>query len=324
MAMRKRRSGWTLQDETELLEKWESRSYDLRKAKRNAHIYQEISIEMERRYTAEEIHCKVKNLTKKYRDEKSKIDPFGGSPSVWKHYHAIDRIMGSTAINSAFFVKTDSLMSIRKQRSEWTLSDEIELLEKWEARSHDLRKAKRNAHIYREISKEMGRRFTAEEVHCKVKNLTKKYREEKSKSDPSGGNPSVWKHYKAVHRIIESTAVNSALYIKTDSLNSPSPTSSMPSPSSPLPSPQLPSPSFQLSSSSPSMRSPSPSSAPTARKRNYNGEMVKLIKQQTQVLKTIAKESKLVNQEMVGAILEQNRITEKLLILMEKITEKLV
>ncbi|XP_029407223.1 uncharacterized protein LOC105228818 isoform X2 [Bactrocera dorsalis] len=318
MAMRKRRSEWTLQDETELLENWESRSNDLRKAKRNAHIYQEISMEMGRRYTAEEIHCKVKNLTKKYREEKSKIDPFGGSPSVWKHYQAVHRIMGTTAVNSALYMKTDSLMSIRKQRSEWTLPDEIELLEKWEARSHDLRKAKRNAHIYREIAMEMGRRYTAEEVHCKVKNLTKKYREEKSKIDPSGGSPSVWKHYQAVQRIIGSTAVNSALYVKTDSLYSP--TSSMPSPSSPFPSPQLPSPSPPLpspSSSSASMQSP------TARKRNYNGEMVKLIKQQTQILKTIAEESKLVNQEMIGAILEQNRITEKLSTLMEKISEKL-
>ncbi|XP_050328927.1 uncharacterized protein LOC126758623 [Bactrocera neohumeralis] len=323
MAMRKRRSGWTLQDETELLEKWEERFHDLRKAKRNAHIYQEIAMEMGGRYTAEEVHCKVKNLTKKYREEKSKIDPFGGSPSVWKHYQAIHRIMGSTAVNSALYVKTGSLMSIRKQRSEWTLPDEIELLEKWEERAHDLRKAKRNAHIYQEISVEMGRRYTAEEVHCKVKNLTKKYREEKSKIDPSGGSPSEWKHYQAVHRIIGSTAVNSALYVKTDSLNSPSPTSSMPSLSSPLPSPQLPSPSFQLSSPSPSSSS-APMQSPTARKRNYDGEMVKLIKQQTQILKTIAEESKLVNQEMVGAILEQNRITEKLLILMEKITEKLV
>ncbi|XP_050338666.1 TANK-binding kinase 1-binding protein 1-like [Bactrocera neohumeralis] len=186
-------------------------------------------------------------------------------------------------------------MAGRKKRSGWSLKDELELLEKWEARSHDLRRAKRNAHIFNEISQEMAQKYTAEEIHCKVKNLTKKYREEKTKIGPSGGSPSPWRHYNAVNRIVGCTAVNSALYIETYSYSenstltqmlSPSdpplsPSLPSPSPSCPLP-PSLPSPSPSsplppsLPSPSPSCPLPSPSASSTTRKRNFSAELLKV------------------------------------------------
>ncbi|XP_039951208.1 uncharacterized protein LOC120768536 isoform X2 [Bactrocera tryoni] len=94
--------------------------------------------------------------------------------------------------------------------------------------------------------------------------MTKKYREEKTKIGPSGGSPSPWRHYNAVHRIVGRTAVNTALYIEIYSENStltqllpPSdPSPPLPSPSSPLPSPSCP-----LPSQSCPMPLPSPSSA---------------------------------------------------------------
>ncbi|XP_049310031.1 uncharacterized protein LOC125777904 [Bactrocera dorsalis] len=99
-------------------------------------------------------------------------------------------------------------------------------------------------------------KYTAEEIHCKVKNMTKKYREEKTKIGPSGGSPSPWKHYNAVNRIVGCTAVNSALYIETYSYSENSTLNQLLPPSDPSLSPPLPSPSCPLP---PSLPSPSPS-----------------------------------------------------------------
>ncbi|XP_039956841.1 uncharacterized protein LOC120772344 [Bactrocera tryoni] len=56
----------------------------------------------------------------------------------------------------------------------------------------------------------MAHKFTVKEVHVKIRNLTQKYREEKKKVGPSGGSPSLWKHFDAVHQIIGLTAANTA------------------------------------------------------------------------------------------------------------------
>ncbi|XP_050337983.1 uncharacterized protein LOC126764225 [Bactrocera neohumeralis] len=154
----------------------------------------------------------------------------------------------------------------------------------------------------------MAQKYTAEEIHCKVKNMTKKYREEKTKIGPSGGSPSPWRHYNAVNRIKGCTAVNSALYIETYSysenstltqllppfdppLSPPSPSPSCPlppslpspPPSCPLP-PSLPSPPPScplppsLPSPSPSCPLPSPSPSSATRKSNFSAEFLKVLK----------------------------------------------
>ncbi|XP_018791141.1 PREDICTED: anther-specific proline-rich protein APG-like [Bactrocera latifrons] len=147
----------------------------------------------------------------------------------------------------------------------------------------------------------MAQKYTADEIHCKVKNLTKKSREEKTKVGPSGGSPSPRKHYNAVHRIVGCTAVNSALYIETYSENStlsqllppsnsslspplPSPSPSCPlSPSLPSPSPSCPLPP-SLPSPSPSCPMPSPLPSSATRKRNLSAELLKVLNKQTEIL----------------------------------------
>ncbi|XP_049316859.1 uncharacterized protein LOC125779536 isoform X2 [Bactrocera dorsalis] len=44
-------------------------------------------------YTSTEIKIKLHNFTKKYRQEKQKIGPAGGSPSRWKYYEAVHQAL---------------------------------------------------------------------------------------------------------------------------------------------------------------------------------------------------------------------------------------
>ncbi|XP_050338315.1 uncharacterized protein LOC126764706 [Bactrocera neohumeralis] len=162
----------------------------------------------------------------------------------------------------------------------------------------------------------MAQKYTADEIHCKVKNMSKKYREEKTKIGPSGGSPSPWRHYNAVQRIVGCTAVNSALYIETYSENS-TLTQLLP-PSDPSLSPPLPSPSRPLP---PSLPSPSPSSA--TRKRNFSAELLKVLNKQTDILERVADETKHVSEEIIQTVQQHNNLSERFLTLMEKIAEKL-
>ncbi|XP_054088584.1 uncharacterized protein LOC128922362 [Zeugodacus cucurbitae] len=99
-----------------------------------------------------------------------------------------------------------------KQRVVWTSTDECVLIDLWRERADDLRRAKRNLHIYADISVQMAHKFTPKEVHIKIRNLSQRYREEKKKTGPSGGSPSTWKYFDAVHQIIGLTAANNAMY----------------------------------------------------------------------------------------------------------------
>ncbi|XP_039968952.1 uncharacterized protein LOC120780764 [Bactrocera tryoni] len=45
-------------------------------------------------YTSMEIKVKLHNFTNKYRQEKQKIGPSGGSPSRWKYYEAVHQAVG--------------------------------------------------------------------------------------------------------------------------------------------------------------------------------------------------------------------------------------
>uniref|UniRef100_A0A034WUW1 Uncharacterized protein n=1 Tax=Bactrocera dorsalis TaxID=27457 RepID=A0A034WUW1_BACDO len=173
----------------------------------------------------------------------------------------------------------------------------------------------------------MAQKYTAEKIHCKVKNMTKKYREEKTKIGPSGGSPSPWRHYNAVNRIVGCTAVNSALYIETYSYSENSTLNQLLPPSDPPLSPPLPSPSCPLPPSLPSpslscpMPSPSPSSA--TRKRNFSAELLKVLKKQTDILERVADETKHVSEEIIQTVRQHNNLSERFLTLMENIAEKL-
>ncbi|KAM8702609.1 hypothetical protein ACLKA7_001945 [Drosophila subpalustris] len=41
-----------------------------------------------------DVRTKLDNLTRKYRAEKSKIGPSGGTPSCWNHYEKVHMILG--------------------------------------------------------------------------------------------------------------------------------------------------------------------------------------------------------------------------------------
>ncbi|XP_018794082.1 PREDICTED: myb-related transcription factor, partner of profilin-like [Bactrocera latifrons] len=168
----------------------------------------------------------------------------------------------------------------------------------------------------------MAQKFTADEINCKVKNFTKKYREEKTKIGPSGDSPSPWKHYNAVHRIVGCTAVNSALRLSENSTLTqllppfdPSLSPPSPSPSCPL-SPSLPSP-------SPACPMPSPSPSPATRKRNLSAELLKVLNKQTDILERVADETKHVSEEIIQTVRQHSNLSGRFLTLMEKIAEKL-
>ncbi|XP_036322569.1 uncharacterized protein LOC118736629 [Rhagoletis pomonella] len=164
-------------------------------------------------------------------------------------------------------------MSDNKKRSTWSTSDEKVLLELWAEYSGDLRRAKRNVHIYTEMSIQMASKYTPKELHGKIRNMTQKYREEKKKIGPSGGSPSLWKHYDDVHKIIGCTPANDAEILESFSMNISS-TAVPPLPSSIPPSSPVPAPSTPCLSRQPSPPMSSPMSAPLSSDDMQENEII--------------------------------------------------
>ncbi|XP_018799516.1 PREDICTED: uncharacterized protein LOC108975474 [Bactrocera latifrons] len=48
-----------------------------------------------------------------------------------------------------------------------------------------------------------GHEYTSTEIKIKLHNFTNKYRQKKQKIGPSGGCPSRWKYYEAVHQALD-------------------------------------------------------------------------------------------------------------------------
>ncbi|XP_053946153.1 uncharacterized protein LOC128855336 [Anastrepha ludens] len=233
-------------------------------------------------------------------------------------------------------------MASRKRRSIWTEKDEEALITKWEEHAYALRRAKRNAHIYKDIAVKMAGKYSAEEVHIKIKNLTQKYREEKGKIDPLGGSTSTWRHFSAVHRIVSSTAMHTGPTIESFSMNSsqllsPSPYS-QPS-SSPtikaslspiIPIDEVPGPSSPLSPLSPietGLTSPlaavtGPSVSAT-RKRKRNGAIEAIMKQQTKLLESVIEDTKALTNQIVSAVEQNHSASERIIFLIEKLIDKI-
>ncbi|XP_011201383.2 uncharacterized protein LOC105224859 [Bactrocera dorsalis] len=227
-------------------------------------------------------------------------------------------------------------MAENKKRIFWTTSDESELIDLWRERAQDLRHAKRNLHIYTDISVQMEHKFTPKEVHVKIRNLTQRYREEKKKVGPSGS--SEWKLFDAVQQIIELKAANNAEtnelfdfvdtssstflpFLSTTPTESPVPIPPAVSLSEPLCSQAMPPSSSQSLSS---LDSSSTSAAGTAtRKRNYKGEILKMAKEQNDLLKAVVEVGKELTERLVDAIERQNNTTQEFLAIMKSILEKM-
>ncbi|XP_049306571.1 uncharacterized protein LOC125776874 [Bactrocera dorsalis] len=226
-------------------------------------------------------------------------------------------------------------MEVNKQRTMWRNSDEVVLIDLWRERAGDLRRAKRNFHIYADISVQMAHKFTPKEVHIKIRNLTQKYREERKKVGPSGGSPSLWKHFDAVHQIIGLTVTNTAevhesFTVSSMAIGSPEPISPEPEPMSPEPEPMSPepvcTPVMTLTNSplmSPPGSSTSAAGASANKKRNYMGELVKVAKEQNELLKTVVEDGKILTERVVTAIEEQSNNTKEFIGIMKNILEKM-
>ncbi|XP_036319874.1 uncharacterized protein LOC118734267 [Rhagoletis pomonella] len=228
-------------------------------------------------------------------------------------------------------------MSATKKRVVWSEQDDQILIELWAERAADLRRAKRNGHIYADISVQMAGKFSAQDVHTKVRNLTQKYRDEKKNVGASGGSPSTWKHYMAVHQIIGGTAVNNAevheSFLLDTILNESSQSVVAPSPSPPL-APSTPSPSSSMEAASTpspvpllsaSAVSPGDSSAPASsgRKRKRSGEVIRIMQEHTELLRSVVHDTKVLTNEVVTAIREQNDTSKEFLNLMKVLIDKI-
>ncbi|XP_053963568.1 uncharacterized protein LOC128866687 [Anastrepha ludens] len=224
-------------------------------------------------------------------------------------------------------------MASGKKHSVWTKGDEQALIIKWEERANDLRRVKRNAHIYNNIAIEMGSKYSAKEVYIKIKKLSKKYREEKEKRRRSAGNHSTWRHFSAVHRIVGNTAMNTAPTSESFSMNSsqltsPSP-SSLPSPSptviAPL-SPIMPLLEVPVSPVHTVLTTPlaavtEPSSA--IKKVEKNGSIEAIMMQQTKLLENILEGTRVLTNQIDSAVEQNNYASERIISLMEKLIDKI-
>ncbi|XP_049316930.1 uncharacterized protein LOC125779700 [Bactrocera dorsalis] len=203
----------------------------------------------------------------------------------------------------------------------WTNSDDVVLIDLWRERAGDLRRAKRNLHIYADISVQMTHKFTAKEVYVKIRNLTQKYREEKKKVGPSGSSPSLWKHFDAVHQIIGLTAANTVE--SSMAIGSPQPMWPDPEPMSPE---AVCTPVMTLTNSpsmSPLGSSTSAAGASASKKRNYMGELITVAKEQNELLKTVVEDGKILTERVVTAIEEQSSNTKEFIGIMKNILEKM-
>ncbi|XP_018797525.1 PREDICTED: uncharacterized protein LOC108974239 [Bactrocera latifrons] len=212
-------------------------------------------------------------------------------------------------------------MAGNKQRKAWMNRDESVLIDLWRERAGDLRRVKGNSQIYADISVQMAHKFTPKEVHVKIRNLTQKYREERKKVGSSGGSPSGWKLFDAVHQIIELAAGNVTETCESFTVSS-IPTAS---PVSVVPVSELLCAPLMASTSSASL-SPldsSISAVGTSRKRNYKGEILKVAKEQNELLKTVVEDGKKLTERVVNAIELQSNNTKEFIDIMKILLEKI-
>lgn len=122
---------WSPEQIELLLELWAEKVPQLRGTRRNSHVFSEMKAELESRQcfvSAGEIKVRIHNLTSKYRKEKAKIGPSGGSPSLWPLYHKVHNILGGFAINNVSALIEESIVD---PDVDGDSSDNIEILEEY-------------------------------------------------------------------------------------------------------------------------------------------------------------------------------------------------
>ncbi|XP_076069368.1 uncharacterized protein LOC143041412 isoform X2 [Oratosquilla oratoria] len=103
--MRRRRTeNWLEQETKELIWIWKKHSLVLRNSKRNSHVYQSITEDLQQvscrnpPRSKQEVHFKISNLTKIWRNERSKMDATL-IPSTWPFFNMISEVMAIPYIN---------------------------------------------------------------------------------------------------------------------------------------------------------------------------------------------------------------------------------
>ncbi|XP_011194418.1 uncharacterized protein LOC105219800 [Zeugodacus cucurbitae] len=179
---------------------------------------------------------------------------------------------------------------IRKRKS-WADDGEVAILDVWAERVSDLRGARKNGHVYKEMSAELnklGYNYNARDIQVKLAIFTQRYRKEKMAMGPPGGSPSTWPFYGTVHQIIGGFKINVFNQLAFESIDESDNISAVGTPLAPIelssPSP-LPTPS-PLPSSSPS---PSPNISDPAKKENRSDSNKKVIEKLDQLSEEITK-----------------------------------
>ncbi|XP_004517832.1 uncharacterized protein LOC101453118 [Ceratitis capitata] len=236
-------------------------------------------------------------------------------------------------------------MSDRKKRVVWTHRDDQLLLKLWAERATDLGRAKRKRYIYSKISAKMCGKFSAKDIHVKIRNLTQTYRHERKKFVASG-DKTKWRLYNEVHQILGQNADNTAEEyesISQDSkfdksynalaeavavMSTPAPSSSSSSASSKA---ELLTPLLTRSALSSPVppHSPSPDPLQLPRRKpatttnSVETEMIKLMHKQTEMLQSLIEDNKELTNEIVTALREQNETSNEFLALMKSLIEKI-
>ncbi|XP_037933546.1 uncharacterized protein LOC119668181 [Teleopsis dalmanni] len=97
------RNAWTEGGENLLIELWEENLSQLRGPRRNGHIFKDMAkhmSEMGYKVTATEVQRKVHNFTQRFRKEQHCVGVSGGSPSNWKFFMKINRILGNLPLHN--------------------------------------------------------------------------------------------------------------------------------------------------------------------------------------------------------------------------------
>ncbi|XP_073838191.1 uncharacterized protein [Musca autumnalis] len=109
---KQKRKRWSTEAEDLLLSLWEKNIQKIRGVRKNSHIYAEMATEMATFnffYDGEEVKNKIHNITNRYRDEKKKIGPSGGSPSLWCLYERVHGILGGYKFHNIHSVVDESI-----------------------------------------------------------------------------------------------------------------------------------------------------------------------------------------------------------------------
>ncbi|XP_044315303.1 uncharacterized protein LOC123037682 [Drosophila rhopaloa] len=121
---------WTVQMELLLIDIWQENIDQLRGVRKNVHVYMEMAqslMEAGFDVSYKDVRTKIENMTKKYKQEKNKIGPSGGAPSVWQHYDVLHSFLGAFRIHNTeqntvdnesakeYFVEVTSAVQVKPQ-----------------------------------------------------------------------------------------------------------------------------------------------------------------------------------------------------------------